>query len=341
MRVAIIGAGLAGTALAYVLKQAGAEPLIYEASGSIASGASGNDVGLYNPRFTAEQGPEQAFYSDAFFKAIEVFKALPDIDWNPCGALHLVPDEKKAKRFPKTVENWGWGENEMRMVSPQQASDIAGVEITKDCLYLPRSGIVSPRKLCVAYSQGVEVNLNTVIHDLSFIEADAIVLAAGMECLNFPEGMDLPLKAVRGQISYFRQTEVSSRLRCTLGYSGYIAPAIGGVHCIGSTFQRWLSHTEIIPQDDTDNLEKMMTNIPSLKGEYNLTDCRAAVRTTAHDHFPVIGKLTEGVFVSTAHGSHGILSSLMGAHIISNMILKNKEKTPDDVLAALNPYRQK
>ena len=70
MRVAIIGAGLAGTALAYVLKQGGAEPVIYEASGNIASGASGNDVGLYNPRFTAEQGPEQAFYSDAFFKAI-------------------------------------------------------------------------------------------------------------------------------------------------------------------------------------------------------------------------------------------------------------------------------
>jgi tRNA 5-methylaminomethyl-2-thiouridine biosynthesis bifunctional protein len=113
------------------------------------------------------------------------------------------------------------------------------------------------------------------------------------------------------------------------------------VHCIGSTFQRWLNHDEIMPQDDTDNLEKMMSNITSLKGDYVLSGQRAGVRTTAHDHFPVIGKLTERVFVSTAHGSHGILSTLMGAHIISNIILKTKEKTLDYVLSALNPYRQK
>jgi flavin-dependent dehydrogenase len=45
MKVAIIGAGLAGTAAAWALRQAGAEPVIYEAGPEIAPGASGNPVG--------------------------------------------------------------------------------------------------------------------------------------------------------------------------------------------------------------------------------------------------------------------------------------------------------
>lgn len=54
-RIAIIGGGLAGTSCAYVLKQYGFEPVIYEAGDKLAYGASGNEVGLYNPRFSKKE----------------------------------------------------------------------------------------------------------------------------------------------------------------------------------------------------------------------------------------------------------------------------------------------
>ena len=107
MKIAIIGGGLAGTACAYVFRRAGLEPVLYEEAAALASAASGNEVGLYNPRFTAEKGPEQEFYAGAFFEALKVFGELDGIDWNPYGALHLVNDEKKGKRFPQTARTWG------------------------------------------------------------------------------------------------------------------------------------------------------------------------------------------------------------------------------------------
>ena len=339
MRVNIIGGGLAGCALAFTLKQAGAEPVIYEASDTIASGASGNDIGLYNPRFTAQFDAVGQFYSKAFFEALKLFKVFGDaIDWNPCGALHLINDEKKARRFPKTVESWGWDEKEMRIINALEASDISGVPIEKDCLFLANSGFISPKKLCHRYVEGVEIRLNTPVSNLSMLDG-VTVLACGMGCLAFDQAAHIPLKAVRGQITYIEETDVSKSLKTTVGYGGYIAPSKDGVHCLGSTFQRWLDHSDLLPEDNEANLDKLHANVPALTGKYTVDHARASVRTTASDHFPVTGQLADNLYVSTAHGSHGILSSILSAQILTNKIMKLQCDVGCDVLSALSPKR--
>lgn len=332
MRVAIIGAGLAGCALACVLKQAGAEPVIYEAGAEIAPGASGNPLGLYNPRFTAEFGAEAEFYSAAFTLALATFSGLEDIDWNPCGALHLINDEKKAKRFAQTAQNWP--APEMRLVDAQEASAIAGVEISHGGLYLPRSGFVSPKKLCAAYAQDVEIFLNAPVSSLP--PADAVVLACGMGALQFAP--DLPLRTVRGQITFAKPSPQSSGLKTNLCYGGYISAPLNGLHMVGSTFQRWLDHTDILPEDNADNLAKLGENVPALAG-LKIAGSRAALRTTSPDHFPIAGRLDKNLYISAAHGSHGILSALMAAHIISDMLQGRPQAVSQQVLNRLSPQR--
>jgi len=103
MKIAVIGAGLAGTALGYV-------------SDTIASGASGNDLGLINPRISAHRTPQSDFYTSAFAHAVRTFSAMDDVDWNECGSLHLITDEKREKRYVQTVENWGWPEKNLRFM---------------------------------------------------------------------------------------------------------------------------------------------------------------------------------------------------------------------------------
>lgn len=340
MRVNIIGGGLAGCALAYILKREGAEPVIYEAANQIASGASGNDVGLYNPRFTAEFDAVGQFYSRAFHEALKVFEGFGDaIEWNPCGALHLMNDEKKERRFPKTVQSWGWGAEGMRIVSAQEASDISGVQIPYDCLYLPQSGTVSPKKLCAHYARGIEVHLNNPVSDIDTLDGDVTVLANGMGCLLFREASYLPLKAVRGQVTYIKQREKTSALKTTIGYGGYMAPPINGMHCLGSTFQRWLDHSDVIEEDNLSNIEKMVKNLPKFAGAYDICSARAGVRTTSKDHFPVVGALEENLYISTAHGSHGILSSLLSAIILSESIISKQRALPQTIYASLSPSR--
>jgi glycine/D-amino acid oxidase-like deaminating enzyme len=129
-------------------------------------------------------------------------------------------------------------------------------------------------------------------------------------------------KAVRGQITFVKSTPASEKLKCNLCYGGYFSPAKRGEHTLGATFQRWLDHDQIIGDDDYDNIEKLVRVAPELADGLEIVGQRAAVRTTSPDHFPVIGHLRDNIYVSTGHGSHGIMSSIAAAHILTNMILE-------------------
>ncbi len=339
-KVNIIGGGLAGTALAYALKNRGVEPVIYEASDDIAANASGNNVGIYNPRFSAQLDAEAQFYSDGFFVACNVFKKLGDsIDWNPCGSLSLLNDERKDIRYRKTVDSWGWSKDDMRIVGAHEASDIAGIEISHDALYLPQSGSVSPKKLCYEYAKNVEINLNHKVKNLEDLEGDVNIIACGIGALKFEASQDLPLTSVRGQVSYIDQSQASKNLKAVLNYGGYIAPANGGRHVLGATFQPWLGHSDLLPEDNLINLDKLFDAIPYLRGEYKVVDSRASVRTASKNHFPVVGQLGQGLYISVAHGSHGILSSIMAAKLLADMIVDSDYSAPYELLTALSPNR--
>lgn len=308
MKAAIIGAGLAGTACAYVLKRQGFEVEIYEAGNAIAPDASGNPLGLYNPRLSGER----TFYADAFDLALKTFPSLDGIEWNQCGSLHLITTEIREKRFAQAARNWNLG---MRIVDAREASEIAGVSLNHSALWLPQAGTVSPRKLCEAYAQDVKTHFNAKIESLPDIDADVIILANGYGVQKF---FDLKLGQVRGQITQIKANAASKNLKCNLCYGGYLSPEANGAHTLGATFQRWLSHSDIIEEDDADNIAKLKEVIDL--GKFEILDHRAALRTTSKDHFPVIGHIKDNIYVSAGHGSHGILSSLAGAHIIAAQI---------------------
>ena len=333
-RVAIIGAGLAGTACAYVLKRYGLEPVIYERSGEIASGASGNVTALYNPRLSAMRGVESEFFTAAFTLALPTFEGLPSIGWRKCGSLHLMNDGKRTKKFEQCVENWGWPAEHMRLVEAREASEVAGVEIGCGALWLPDAGIVSPRKLCERYAEGVEVHLNAEVASLEDIKADAVIVACGMGAKNF---VDLPLKAVRGQITEVKANDVSNNLRSNICYGGYVAPAVDGVHALGATFQRWLDHSDIMPQDDVDNLEKLAANVLAM-GKLEIVGHRSSIRATTDGHFPIVGRVQDNIYVSAAHGSHGVITSIAAAHLLADMIVDGPLSLPGDVVKKLSPF---
>lgn len=341
MRVAIVGGGLAGCAAAYVLKQAGHDPVIYEAGDALANGASGNPAGLYNPRFGAEWSAQSQYFSSAFREALSTFEHFDDIDFDPCGCLHLINDEKKERRFSKMVESWEGVD--MRLVDADAASEIAGIEIGHEALYLPRSGTVSPVKLCQAYADGVEVRLNAAgdpVEDPRFRgeskEYDVVILAAGPALRGFEETRDMDLRAVRGQVSFIKE---ALPLKTNLCYGGYMTKAVAGQHMVGSTFQRWLDHSEIIDADDGENIGNLRASIPAASEGLEVVGHRASVRLTSRDHFPVVGQVSDKVYVSAAHGSHGILSSLMAAHILAATIDGGVSPVSGDVLKALSPQR--
>lgn len=321
--VHIFGAGLAGCSAAYVLKQYGIESVLHDPHG-MASGASGNPVGIINPRLSAFRTAESDFYTAAFAQTVRTLPAF-EAGYRPCGALHIAVDEEKDARFARAMENWGWGAH-MRYLTPQEASEIAGIAIDKKALFLPEAAQIDPAALCRAYAKGMAVEAGDAP------EGACVLFANGAAA-----GNGLPIHTVRGQITLVKANVQSAKIKTNIGYGGYISAPVDGVHAVGATFQKWMSETNALAEDDAANLKNLEEHIAGL-GHFEIVGHRAALRTASQDRFPVIGAM-DGRYFSTAHGSHGIASTLAGAHVIADMLRGGIRSLGKSTLKKLAPQR--
>jgi tRNA 5-methylaminomethyl-2-thiouridine biosynthesis bifunctional protein len=281
-------------------------------------------VGIVNPRLSAFRTPESDFYTAAFAQAGRTLPSL-DAGYVRCGALHIAVDEEKDARFARAAENWGWGEHMCRL-APQEASEIAGVAVDRNALFLPEAAQLDPAALCRAYARGLEVEAGAAP------EGAVVLLASGAAA-----GRGLPIHTVRGQITLVRANERSAGIKTNIGYGGYISAPVNGLHAVGATFQKWMTETQARDEDDASNLKKLEEHIAGL-GPFEIVGHRAALRTASQDRFPVIGDM-DGRYVSTAHGSHGIASTLAGAHAIADMLRGGIRSLGKSTLNKLAPQR--
>ncbi|MEM6812090.1 MAG: tRNA (5-methylaminomethyl-2-thiouridine)(34)-methyltransferase MnmD [Pseudomonadota bacterium] len=325
--IAIVGGGLAGTSVAYALKQYGFDPVIYEQEGDISLKASGNDIGFFNPRFTALWDGVGQFFAPAYAQFITMAKQAGDaINYKPCGALHLINSPEKEKRFYKMLSNWNWAEDHTRIVDAKEASEIAGIELDLPALYLPDAGSVSPQKLCHHYVADITRKCNQTITSLEDLEEDIIILANAHSVSQFFDEDILPVNSVRGQITKIQASQMSSKIKCNIHYGGYISQSLDSTHYVGASFQPWLDHDDIIDDDNVQNIQKMKTALPQLAGDdFEVLHAWAGLRTAAKDKFPIAGKISKGgkdIYVSLAYGSHGLVGSLKSAHYLCDLIRK-------------------
>lgn len=360
--VAVVGGGLAGTSAGYALSRTGCAVDIYESAG-LGAGASGNPRGLFNPRFSAQRSAESDFYASAYALAVGTFRDLQsrtDIGYHPCGSLHLAMDEDKTRRFDGVCKTWDWHHDHLQKCDTVLASEIAGISISKDSYYLPDSAIVDPYRLCRAYAAGLIVHKE----DVALLERqdsgwrvngrvyDAVVIATGAQALSYSQTSWLPLNTVRGQLSFAASTPATLRIKANLCYGGYCSVGHEGRHVIGSTFQPWLTDTGLRDEDHQQILSQLEEAIPALRGEFKMNGGRAALRTASKDRVPVGGAIPDaaiwsperpagldGLYISTGHGSHGLLSSLLIAEQIAASIQGTVSPSPASVLSHLSPER--
>jgi tRNA 5-methylaminomethyl-2-thiouridine biosynthesis bifunctional protein len=307
---------------------------------------------LYNPRLSARRTPESDFHTAAWAQAARTFAAMQeqaDIGFNPCGSLHLATDAEKEKKLRGALENWGWHNEHMQWLDAMEASRQAGATLHHPALWLPDAGTVSPVLLCGAWATGIDVRLNAAVTScernglgwrIHGEEFDAVILACGTAITSFAGLEDFPVHAVRGQMTEIRATPVTSPLKANLCFGGYLSPQRGGVHRLGATFQQWLDDHEIRAEDDAANIARLAAVLPGPE-KPEVTGSRVGFRASSRDRFPVIGPAPdeENLYLSTAHGSHGIISSLAAAHIIADMMTGEPRSLARDSIAALEPSR--
>lgn len=340
---AVIGAGLAGAAVAAQLALRGWQVTVLDAAGHAAAGASGLPAGLLAPHVS----PDDALLSRltraglrATWQQLERLLAHGS-DWRASGVL-----ERRAADTLRLPAGWqADGPNESWRADAHRL-DAAGLPRDTPALWHARAGWVKPAALvraCLA-APGVRFEGGCRVAALSFdgirwqlrdardallAQADRVVIAAGHESLALARG--LPLTAVRGQVSWGPAGALPALPEIPVNGDGHLlghVPDAGGaIWLTGATFDR--GETDAMPRDaDTEaNRERLARLHPAaaqaLAPVFERGEARAwaGVRCASADRRPLVGPVDDrgapGLWVSTAMGSRGLSFAVLCAELLA------------------------
>jgi tRNA 5-methylaminomethyl-2-thiouridine biosynthesis bifunctional protein len=171
------------------------------------------------------------------------------------------------------------------------------------------------------------------------------VLAGGAGSAAFEQTCHLPLRVNRGQVTLLPATPDSRSLAAVLCAESYVAPMRDAVHSAGATFARETS-TEVSAADNAENLhqlEKLSPCLYAALGGHGLAADRlrgrAALRCVSPDYLPIVGPVADGLFVSTAHGSRGLITAPLAGEVLGAHLEPEPAPLPRTLMRALHPAR--
>ncbi|WP_440615495.1 bifunctional tRNA (5-methylaminomethyl-2-thiouridine)(34)-methyltransferase MnmD/FAD-dependent 5-carboxymethylaminomethyl-2-thiouridine(34) oxidoreductase MnmC [Cysteiniphilum sp. 6C5] len=320
-KIAIIGAGMAGCALTYELSQIGFEVDLFDQCDDIAQGASGNPYGILKPYMTVDGNISDSFHTQGFMHTRDyILKHKSEIDFNECGALELLSDNKTRQRFDNIIKKRASLEDLLQIVDRETASKIAGCDVSSNCAYYPTAMVVNPYSLCQSLiGNSKNVNLCFSHHldefvrldntwQLSFsdnknnkknqktLAYDAVVFAGNASLIKDLEAF----KHIEIYPSYGQITQVQKVLnnKAILMDKGYILPSVDGKQLLGATFR---DNDDLIAEvrnsDDQINLMQI-NNIIGNQTNAQISAQRVSLRCVTSDHVPMVGAVADALSFS-------------------------------------------
>lgn len=353
--VAVIGAGLAGATLARALADRGCPVTLFDPTG-IAGGASGNLAGVVYTTPSAHPTPQNRFYQSSFLQALHWFRrrgfpGRPD-DGALDGVMQLPPHERGARKARQALAGGYW---------PASVMERAGGTDDAPWLFFPGGGYISPPAWCrhlldhpgielrTLEVMGIEPRENHWILDTGVAREafPRVVLANAQAARAFHDLHWLPLKSIRGQVSYCAATSASRQWRHAWCHQGYLTPAIQDMHCVGATFDLRGTDPGTTPEEDRQNLQTLRDNLPDHwqalgGGNARVVDRRTGFRCQSRDFLPLAGPVPDapaGLYLNLAHGSRGITGTPLCAELLATLICGETLPVDRDLLDALLPHR--
>ncbi|MFJ6025071.1 tRNA (5-methylaminomethyl-2-thiouridine)(34)-methyltransferase MnmD [Brevundimonas sp. NPDC092305] len=321
--VAVIGAGIAGAALARAFTRLGVGVTVIEADGP-GAGASGFPAALVTPRFDLGDADIAGLFAAALERAGSLYAATPDAVVHQ-GVLQLEHSARDGARFPRLAEQDLWPESAMTAVSAGEASARLGEPVRRAGLMMNTALAIRPEAVLNVWLDGSarlrahvaridRVDDRFRLVDPSgemILEADAVILAAGHGSTAL---CDAQLGAVRGQADWVEGATVAP-----VAWGGYAVPT-GEGFLFGATHDRDDVSTEARADDTARNRATLAAALPALAE--TIADLpvqsRAAVRATTRDRLPLAGAIPghPGLFILGGLGSRGFCAApLLAEHV--------------------------
>ncbi len=293
--VAIIGAGINGTATAHFLTRAGLKIVLFDKEG-IARGGSGAAGAFVSPKIS-KGGPLKALIEEAYLHSLPFFRDnFPEhITLSP--QLHIAKyDDNEKVAYFKTHTNISVGD-----VPAESEALLQDFVKTFDSVFIKDSSLVSTEKMCKALSHKAEFFHEEVIGiervgemwKVGSITAKKVVLATGAYIPVLDEPY-IKLRAIWGHRINIRTTTTVPHI---IHHQVSLAPTTPeGLSAIGAThnvhYHPQLSDEEYDIEAGRAELIKKATESVKLENIEVLADF-TGLRSGSNDYFPIVGRVAD------------------------------------------------
>lgn len=324
MKIAVIGAGFSGLALAWELSNRHSVTLFD--SNPIGQSTSGLSAGLLHP-FTGVHAKLAKDGWEGFFATFELLKvAEKSLGYSPyeaTGILRsaLLPGQEEsfkacANHYPQEVQ---WLEaNESAHFIPGIAN-VPGIFIKKGMTIYSHEYLQGLWLAC----QDREVSLcQQNIHSLKELkDYDKIVIAAGAGCSTLKELSEVPLYYTKGQILEMEWPQSLLPLPFAINSHIYCVMLPNKESClVGSTYEKqFFSPLPDLEKAKKELLPKLEVLYPPLLKAHILR-CKAGIRVSTPQRSPTLKKIGVNAYLLTGMGSKGLLYHALYAKRLSQML---------------------
>lgn len=350
-RCIVLGAGLAGAAVAASLARRGWQVTVLDAAMAPAMGASGLPAGLLAPHVSPDDSVLSRLSRSGVRATLQQAAALLEsgADWQASGVLERGLDHDR--RLPS---GWGPGQPLAQAAGdwscPATAEQLGpcGLPDGSSALWHARAGWIKPASLVRAWLaapgvhwRGQATASRLVCHadvwqvldaaGQTIASAELVVLAAGHASASLVASTGLPaplaLQPIRGQATWAAHVHGTAHTLPPFPVNGHgsLIPCVpmdsGLAWVAGSTYERDSASDALRPQDMQQNLAKLGELLPRLANQLGGGQVQgwAGVRCATPGRLPILGPLQglPGLWVSTGMGSRGLTFAALCAELLA------------------------
>lgn len=386
----VIGGGLAGCHSARALAERGWSVTLVERHAQLAEGGSGNPQGVVYAKLSPLNEAQAAFNLASLQYALRHYQQYWQTSGSNCGVLQLAYKASELKLQELLRQRFADATELVEFVDAERASQIAGVTLPYSGIYFRQAGWINPRKLCaelinhpniqILYQfTAIQLQQPTagsdqwrVMTDKAVVaEAPVVIIANAADALGFTQSNHLPIKTIRGQVTYLPETADGPTLNTVVCAEGYIGPASDGTFCCGATFNLQDSCSETRTSDHLINLSHLQQHMPAIAQQWQATSAtslqgRVGFRCTLPDYLPAVGAAPmvedlvrdfaplrknakagittpgsyfPGLYINIGYGARALAYTPLCAELLAAQI--NREPLPiaTELANALNPAR--
>ena len=358
--IAIIGAGVAGSLLARNLAERGLHVTVIDRAQEAGTAASGNIQGALYVKLGIEFNDQAKLGLSSLLFSQRYYQQFGGEYWHPSGLVQLAHSDSEQDRQNRFIARNDYPGTVLQQIGPEQASELAGIPLTRGGLWFPRSGWLEPGGLCRALMAherifqcfGFDVHRLTPCNGKWHIAGngeqdvvvDRVVICAGHLTPNLiPLKGGFRFRAIRGQVTHLPAKAVKCPDVVVCG-SGYLNPAHGGMTMAGATFDLHDPSSTLSTESHRDNLSMLDAMVPGAvdreSGDVDPAklDGKVGFRCTTHDYQPVAGPLMdayrqplEGINLFTGLGSKGLSYAPLLAEYLADRLSGQPSCLPESL----------